>query len=1180
MFGEEESESPRVPSPWESIIELSRSGTPVQGPPPSLLGELERRSYPSIPHPHSPSISPPSFTKSATIPTFIPSLPPENDYGSIEYKLCLLHPSPARFTRLVTQLKWRLLEGGGRALYELGVGDDGELVGLGRKDMEETIGVLSEMAGELGARVWVVRQIRLGHVEGTRTVARDIPGPLTVETLDFGTDAASVLGDLHIYDVSKPKPVDLVKARIRTGATVSSSFSHILASPLYDSGGLFDSLGSGLDVSAGAKHYHKVRKERKEKGRKKYELNRQILGLGSNLTNADHTHAEDGTNGAKGNQHLLNGVKGMLTRIQTRNHGHLHNASSLHSNSYHTDSSRSAHPFDIPSPRTAVCDIDNIQTQPMKDQAGNDRVSSPINTVKATRGGRKARATRREARDTRRAEKAKVEKSQTVGYEHSADHRANSIDGLVLSVDALTVHVGIDNVTVPTSPDITAQRRMGGATDARPDDGVVRVGAELQLDSRSNLASGELRSNPQTIEQQNHQPHASEPNGVGITHNADRRTETAKKKGSEDAAIGKDEDEPRLIIEALVVRQFANGETFLDFEGFGGPMRGSRIDVFYGTGPQSAAGDSSLPALSSLDSAFQLQEYISLVIRKDVHNVDRIVSIPILPGKEDGKGVDENCWIYEQLRRLAQDLTHPLITALQTECTRQTCPQMKAGEWLYLCVAHGNESTSFSSSSSDTGLPGGGMVEQCCAIDYILHTIDSATALLNSPRTFPSRLSIPTPSVRHFSSLARRLGRVFAHAYFHHRELFEQAEAESSLYRRFEEMVGRWSLVPKEFLVIPTLGKDNDTSRDGYARGRDDAGMTASEPKLEAAAVNLDVHLGLDEEGEREDSLQGKAVNAILDNGGAGPGQANASVPLLDSGFSSPAGTGRKPGRTRTDTMVLSDASTFVDELSKSPGGRAQVELAEASESDATPAPAAVDPIIIESSNPPPSLSESQPPELSSEETPAASSESSSEEESSESPAETTTSKPEEVPTPIEPVVPVPEEPEIVAEEEEKQEHVEPEVTPSSSTAPSDSAPVDMKIEVAGEEVDGDDGEVQEEASASLPSDIKEEDKTPAVELDTAKDKKDSSEVEQTSEESQISEPTMEAPASSTEPAVSENVDTTDSLEEKNDTNEESEGDVQAKGEVGVTHEAKDAEVVGEAEEVASKGADGAEEEE
>ncbi|KAJ3746992.1 hypothetical protein EV360DRAFT_89892 [Lentinula raphanica] len=169
--------------------------------PSSLTGELERRSYPSIPHPHSSSISPPSFTKCAIIPTFITPLPPENDHGSIEYKLRLLLPFPARFTRLVTQLKWRLLEGGGRALYELGVGDDGELVCLDRKDMEETIGVLSQMAGELGARVWVlrqirlgrVRQIRLGRVEGMRTVARDISQRSTISKDDpLRKDAVSL----------------------------------------------------------------------------------------------------------------------------------------------------------------------------------------------------------------------------------------------------------------------------------------------------------------------------------------------------------------------------------------------------------------------------------------------------------------------------------------------------------------------------------------------------------------------------------------------------------------------------------------------------------------------------------------------------------------------------------------------------------------------------------------------------------------------------------------------------------------------------------------------------------------------------------------------------------------------------------------------------------------------------
>lgn len=34
------------------------------------------------------------------------------------------------------------------------------------------------------------------------------------------------------------------------------------------------------------------------------------------------------------------------------------------------------------------------------------------------------------------------------------------------------------------------------------------------------------------------------------------------------------------------------------------------------------------------------------------------------------------------------DLSHPFVVALQEHCTRATCPEMKAGEWLYLCAAH------------------------------------------------------------------------------------------------------------------------------------------------------------------------------------------------------------------------------------------------------------------------------------------------------------------------------------------------------------------------------------------------------------------------------------------------------------------------------------------------------------
>jgi hypothetical protein len=94
------------------------------------------------------------------------------------------------------------------------------------------------------------------------------------------------------------------------------------------------------------------------------------------------------------------------------------------------------------------------------------------------------------------------------------------------------------------------------------------------------------------------------------------------------------------------------------------PLKGSRISTFYPV--------KTLPALSTLDSAFQLQEFISLTIRLNIHDVSAIISIPDSRNNAEGgsdncdpdlddegdedkdtKGefaVDEACWIYEQLR--------------------------------------------------------------------------------------------------------------------------------------------------------------------------------------------------------------------------------------------------------------------------------------------------------------------------------------------------------------------------------------------------------------------------------------------------------------------------------------------------------------------------------------------------
>jgi hypothetical protein len=81
--------------------------------------------------------------------------------GNVEYKLHLINPSSTRFVRLVTQMKWRLLEGGGQAIYELGVADSGALVGLVPADLRATLDTLHAMAAEIGARVIISKEIEV-----------------------------------------------------------------------------------------------------------------------------------------------------------------------------------------------------------------------------------------------------------------------------------------------------------------------------------------------------------------------------------------------------------------------------------------------------------------------------------------------------------------------------------------------------------------------------------------------------------------------------------------------------------------------------------------------------------------------------------------------------------------------------------------------------------------------------------------------------------------------------------------------------------------------------------------------------------------------------------------------------------------------------------------------------------
>lgn len=85
-------------------------------------------------------------------------LPPEIEEGNIEYKLHLSNPTPDRFDHLVSQMKWRLAEGFGEAIYDIGVSDNGSLVGLNDTDLKDSLATLKRMAKELGADISVIRE--------------------------------------------------------------------------------------------------------------------------------------------------------------------------------------------------------------------------------------------------------------------------------------------------------------------------------------------------------------------------------------------------------------------------------------------------------------------------------------------------------------------------------------------------------------------------------------------------------------------------------------------------------------------------------------------------------------------------------------------------------------------------------------------------------------------------------------------------------------------------------------------------------------------------------------------------------------------------------------------------------------------------------------------------------------
>ncbi|KAK3719302.1 hypothetical protein LTR37_004521 [Vermiconidia calcicola] len=223
-----------------------------------------------------------------------------------------------------------------------------------------------------------------------------------------------------------------------------------------------------------------------------------------------------------------------------------------------------------------------------------------------------------------------------------------------------------------------------------------------------------------------------------------------------------------------------------------------------GTKAEDMAEGPPLIELQDIDSAFQLTEHLKALHHHHTHPDASNTIHPITTdiAKElstPPANTSKDIWLYELGRFLIQK-TNAIIVALFQDippCSPQTCPEMRASEWQYLCAVHDPP-------------------KSCAAIDYCCHTLDWAATTLTSSKMFPSRLGLGSGSgtsmgndkvlqqqMKEIKNIFRRVYRIYAHAWFQHREMFWRVESKTGLYIFFKMVCDEYGIIETENYTIP-----------------------------------------------------------------------------------------------------------------------------------------------------------------------------------------------------------------------------------------------------------------------------------------------------------------------------------------------------------------------------------------
>lgn len=156
-------------------------------------------------------------------------------------------------------MKWRLAEGSGECLYEIGVSDKGNLVGLCEGDMEASIKTLRMMGSKLSAELFVVREKK---VENGRMIREILFRKCLDDEQHFLEIRVAILGKFN------DNQFNLSLKRLGAADAGKSSFLGVLCYEELDS-------GKGLARLNLLRHLHEIKTGRSSA------ISMEIIGYGA-----------------------------------------------------------------------------------------------------------------------------------------------------------------------------------------------------------------------------------------------------------------------------------------------------------------------------------------------------------------------------------------------------------------------------------------------------------------------------------------------------------------------------------------------------------------------------------------------------------------------------------------------------------------------------------------------------------------------------------------------------------------------------------------------------------------------------------------------------------------------------------------------------------------------------------